>query len=80
MGNVIRFPGDITKPEWLNQLYHELCVGEKVAVAIKNANEEVITAYYNTNPIEKQELVSHMQIDVIRDMFLATYDMQERED
>ena len=44
-----------------------------VAIKLKNKDNYVLTGYHNLNMAEKQELIGHIQIDVIDEMIHQNY-------
>lgn len=44
-----------------------------IAIKLKNKDNYVLTGYHNLNMAEKQELVGHVQIDIIDEMIYQNY-------
>lgn len=67
MDNIIYFTPDKDRKTWAEEVYNVLLEADKAVIAIK-IGDEVHTGYFNCYPMEKQELVSHIQIDIIKDV------------
>lgn len=48
-----------------------------IAIKLKGQEHYVITGYHNLNMSEKQELIGHIQVDVIDEMIHQNYIMQD---
>lgn len=44
-----------------------------IAMKLKNQENYVLTGYHNLNMAEKQELIGHIQVDIVNDMIQQNY-------
>lgn len=77
MGNIIHFKTKTDNIiEFLNNVIEDVKKNniDKIIVACKDKeNQLVLTGYANLNRAEKQELLGHIQVDIIRDMIESNY-------
>ena len=69
---------ELTYNDIINSLIDLKDESESVTVAIKMKDGTVQTAYYNNDFGTKQELIGHLQADVIDQMILANLDDRYR--
>ena len=76
--NIIRFPkkADTTAAflkEAINIVESENIDNVMIAFKLKNETGYIMTGYHNLNMAEKQELLGHIQVDIIRDFIEHNY-------
>lgn len=69
MGKVLRFPAELVNvEEWLKKVLEHANHNTPIILAIQASNGEVMTAYWKAEPVKKQELLSHIQIDIMTEV------------
>jgi hypothetical protein len=71
MDNIIAMPGLKAREEWAKQVYDAIMERAEYVAVLMKTPEQVETAYFNCDPIDKQELLGHMQIDIMLDVLRA---------
>lgn len=66
MGKVLQFPTEsVNVKEWLNKVTEHMDYNTPIIMAMKLPNGEVETTYWHSDLPTRQELVSHIQIDIM---------------
>lgn len=66
MGKVLRFPTEtVNVEEWLKKVIEHANHDTPIVLAMKLPNGEVLTAYWKSEFNVRQELLSHIQIDIM---------------
>lgn len=77
MGNIIHFKTKTDNIiEFLNNVIEEVKEHniDNILIACKDKEtQSVLTGYANLNQGEKQELLGHIQVDIVRDMINRNY-------
>ena len=65
---IIQFPTDsVNVDEWIKLSTQHIAHDTPVIMAYKMPDGEVHTAYWNAKPFQKQELLGHIQMDIMMD-------------
>ena len=62
MNKLVEFP---TIHQWVEKSVSLVNEGTPMLIAYKKADGDVFTGWWKASPQERQELISHLQIDVI---------------
>jgi putative heme iron utilization protein len=80
MSKVLTFPKNETQDGFVDSTAVHMRKAVRIAIAMEMPNGQIWTGYWNCSGIDKQTMVSHIQIDIIQQCMEATYDLYPIED